>query len=570
MQSNWQDILVLGLLVLVFGVIYRRRASLRLRFWIAGWLFVLAHFAILLPHPETPFWENMQAVLGVSGLILAGVCFILASTACYLTPRDLILVGIACSVPAIVYLFLVAFDYSQLLLLFGLVVVGESLAAWTGYRFISNRGVALWINNIAAALFGACLFILIARKYADLGMAVILMQIFLVNAVLFWSDFRRISVGVITASAGLLAWAMVFPVGVTIAQFFPHLAVPPRIWNVPKYFVEFGMILTLMENQILAAKWQGEQYRLLFDSNPHPMFIYDTGSFSFLRINDAALRQYGYGRQEFLSLTVFDLHEAAAGPGIEMVIANSKAIIRTTGPWVHKRKDGSEFQAEISSHPIEFEGFNARFCMVIDVTDRQRLHEQLVHRAHHDSLTNLPNRFLLDQRMRHTLENASRHNSKVAILCIDLDRFKQINDNYGHAIGDACLQEVASRFTARLRESDTVARTGGEEFTIVLGDLHSVGDAEKVAADLLAGFRREFIVAGLDLELSASIGIALYPDHGIDGLRLWHAADLAMYRAKKSGGDNYMVVDSAECAASDLLSLAAGQLIKAKDPNPVI
>jgi diguanylate cyclase (GGDEF)-like protein len=235
------------------------------------------------------------------------------------------------------------------------------------------------------------------------------------------------------------------------------------------------------------------------------------------------------------------------------LLADTHSSIKVTGPWTQRRKDGSEFQAEISSHPIEFEDCDARLTLVQDVTDRERLHEQLVHRAHHDSLTNLPNRFLFEQRMRHTLENASRYGHKAAILCIDLDRFKQINDNHGHATGDTCLQEIAERLTKRLRESDTVARTGGEEFTVVIGELLHGGDAEKVACDLLTEFRRRFTVDGLEMQLSASVGVALYPDHGTEGAQLWRAADIAMYRAKYSGGNRYLVVshDDAEYCMPD-------------------
>jgi diguanylate cyclase (GGDEF)-like protein/PAS domain S-box-containing protein len=375
-----------------------------------------------------------------------------------------------------------------------------------------------------------------------------LTQLFLVNAVLYLYDFRRLSAGVITASAGLLAWAGVFPTAMAMTHFFPAVTVPGELWNVPKYFVEFGMILTLLEDQLYTAHWQSEQYRVLFDSNPHPMFIYDTNTFAFLRVNNAALQEYGYGREEFLKMTIGDLHEVAALSSVERLLADTHSSIRVTGPWAQRRKDGSEFQAEISSHPIEFEGHDARLSLVQDVTERERLHEQLVHRAHHDSLTNLPNRFLFEQRMRHTLENASRYDHKAAILCIDLDRFKQINDNYGHAIGDACLQEIADRLKKRLRESDTVARTGGEEFTVVIGELLHNADAEKVANDLLTEFRHVFRIGELDMQLSASIGVALYPDHGTEGAELWRAADIAMYRAKYSGGNQYLVVaqDDAE------------------------
>jgi diguanylate cyclase (GGDEF)-like protein/PAS domain S-box-containing protein len=554
-QDRLLDILILGLLVLLFGVIYRKLASRRLRYWIAGWLFVLAHFAILLPQAATPFWQEMQIALGMGGLLLAGVCFVLASSAFALRQKSLKLLGVAVGTPPLIYAFLVIFGYTAVWPLICFAIAIEAAAIWIGWRFNRNKPIILWTNNLATFACGAWLLWLISRQQADLGIYALLTQLFLVNAVFFWNDFRRLSAGVITASAGLLAWAAVFPAALAMAHFFPQVNVPGEFWNVPKYFVEFGMILTLLEDQIYSANWQSEQYRLLFDSNPHPMFIYDTKTFAFLRVNDAALQEYGYDRREFLEMTIGNLHEVAALAGVERLLADSHSPIKVTGPWTQRRKDGSEFQAEISSHPIEFEGCDARLSLVQDVTDRERLHEQLVHRAHHDSLTNLPNRFLLEQRMRHTLENASRYGHKAAVLCIDLDRFKQINDNYGHATGDACLQEIAERLTKRLRETDTVARTGGEEFTVVIGELLHGADAEKVATDLLTEFRRRFSIGDLDMQLSASLGIALYPDHGTEGAQLWRAADIAMYRAKYSGGNRYLVVshDDAEYCMPDKL-----------------
>jgi len=548
MQDRLLDILILGLLVLLFGVIYRKLPSRRLRYWIAGWLFALAHFAVLAPRVSAPFWQEMQVALGMSGLVLAGVCFLLASSAFALRQKSLILVGLTAGLPPLIYVFLVIFGYSSVWPLICFAIAGEAAAVWIGWHYDRHKPVVLWANSAAALGCGAWLLWLITAQQADYGIYAILTQIFLVNAVLFLYDFRRLSAGVVTASAGLLAWAAVFPSALAMAHFFPGVKVPGELWNVPKYFVEFGMILTLLENQIYSAKWQSEQYRVLFDSNPYPMFIYDTNTFAFLRVNDAAVQEYGYSRQEFLKMTIGDLHEVAALTGMERLLADTHSSIKVTGPWAQRRKDGSEFQAEISSHPIEFEGRDARLSLVQDVTERERLHEQLVHRAHHDSLTNLPNRFLLEQRMRHTLENASRYEHKAAILCIDLDRFKQVNDNYGHATGDACLQEVAERLSKRLRESDTVARTGGEEFTVVIGELLHCEDAEKVACDLLAEFRRRFNIENLDMPLSASIGIALYPDHGTEAAQLWRAADIAMYRAKYSGGNNYLVVSHEDAA----------------------
>ncbi len=115
----------------------------------------------------------------------------------------------------------------------------------------------------------------------------------------------------------------------------------------------------------------------------------------------------------------------------------------------------------MASHSIDYMGRKCSFVLVQDVTDRQQMHEQLVHQAHHDLLTGLPNRLLLEDRMQQSLAQAARHGQQAAVLCLDLDGFKQINDTFGHAAGDLCLQQVVARIAARLRAVDTFARTGG-------------------------------------------------------------------------------------------------------------
>jgi diguanylate cyclase (GGDEF)-like protein len=151
--------------------------------------------------------------------------------------------------------------------------------------------------------------------------------------------------------------------------------------------------------------------------------------------------------------------------------------------------------------------------------------------------------------MEQTLAAAARHGNLAAVICLDLDRFKQVNDTYGHIVGDLCLKKLADRFCARLRASDTVARSGGEEFTVLLGGLTTPADAELVVAELLSGTRQPFAVDGYNLEISASIGIAIYPDDGTDSQALWRSADTAMYRAKNSGGNQYLFVSN-EISAS--------------------
>ncbi len=170
-----------------------------------------------------------------------------------------------------------------------------------------------------------------------------------------------------------------------------------------------------------------------------------------------------------------------------------------------------------------------------DVTERKRAEERLIHLAHRDALTNLPNRMLLQDRLRQTLVQAKRTRTPVALMFLDLDRFKGINDTLGHATGDHLLQAVAERVAACVRESDTVARLGGDEFTVLLTNLAQAQDAAKVAQKILDALAKPFLFGGSELFITASIGITIYPtdESDIDGLL--KNADAAMYRAKAQG-----------------------------------
>jgi diguanylate cyclase (GGDEF)-like protein len=210
------------------------------------------------------------------------------------------------------------------------------------------------------------------------------------------------------------------------------------------------------------------------------------------------------------------------------------------------RKDGSAIQVEMASHRIQFEGRPARFSLVQDVTERQQLYERLVYQAHHDMLTGLPNRLLLKDRMQQVLAAAERQGRQAAILCLDLDRFKQVNDTYGHHAGDTCLQQVATTLRDKLRMTDTIARSGGEEFIVLLGQLKSASDAGHVARVLLDSFRQSLLIEGHAVNLTASIGIAMYPTDGTSAQDLWRLADSAMYRAKRAGGNRYVFAQHGE------------------------
>ena len=167
-----------------------------------------------------------------------------------------------------------------------------------------------------------------------------------------------------------------------------------------------------------------------------------------------------------------------------------------------------------------------------DVTDRQALQAEMAHRALHDPLTGLPNRTLLNDRIEQALRADLREGTRTGLLLLDLDRFKQINDTFGHHHGDEVLIQVGPRLAGVLRDVDTVARLAGDEFVVLLPDIESIGDATTVAAKLRAALERPFHVEGIDLDVEVSVGVVLSGDHGTDAATLMKRADIAMYAAK--------------------------------------
>jgi len=540
MQSTLLDILILGLLVLLFGSIYRTRRTLRLRYWIAGWLFILAHFALMLPNPVSDFWSNIVGASGVAALLLGGVCFLLASSTMYNPCAPKAWLQVALAVPAVLFVFVVVFGVADAGLLSVLFLLMEgSVLFYVFHCWGQKRSLVLAsILCAAAATIWAGHDIFTHREFPGLNPA--LMQIYLLNAIVYWFGFRRKSVGVLVAVGGLIAWGAVFPISVALAAYLPNLHLSPELWNLPKYFVEFGMILTLLEDEVIQTARQREEYRVLFDGNPHPMWIFDQRTLEFLKVNAAAITHYGYSEEEFLSKSLRDIRPPEDVPRLEHRLKDAGENTLYSGPWTHIRKDGSKIQVEEASHGIAFEGRHARFSLVQDITERQQLYERLVYQAHHDILTGLPNRLLLKDRMEQMLAAAERLGQQAAILCMDLDRFKHINDTYGHHAGDVCLQQVASTLRERLRMTDTMARSGGEEFIVLLGQLKTPSDAGRVAQVLLDSFRQSLMIEGHTINLTASIGIAIYPADGTAAQDLWRLADSAMYRAKHAGGNQFI------------------------------
>jgi diguanylate cyclase (GGDEF)-like protein/PAS domain S-box-containing protein len=173
-----------------------------------------------------------------------------------------------------------------------------------------------------------------------------------------------------------------------------------------------------------------------------------------------------------------------------------------------------------------------------DITERKDIEEHMQHMAQYDALTHLPNRALFNDRLQQAIAAAQRNKARLALMFIDLDKFKPVNDTYGHGVGDLLLKEVALRIQDCLRESDTAARIGGDEFVILLPAIETQQDASMVGEKILHALNQPFALAGHILNISGSIGVAVYPEHGKDEKLLVKSADIAMYHAKKNGRNN--------------------------------
>jgi diguanylate cyclase (GGDEF)-like protein/PAS domain S-box-containing protein len=190
---------------------------------------------------------------------------------------------------------------------------------------------------------------------------------------------------------------------------------------------------------------------------------------------------------------------------------------------------------------LEYQGETAILGWFYDITDRKKMEEQVQHLAYHDMLTDLPNRMLFSDRLQQALVTARRDHALLALMFVDLDKFKHVNDTLGHNVGDLLLKEVARRLQKCLRESDTVARIGGDEFIVMLPQLKVEQDAWQVAEKIRGALEQEYVIAGHDLHISSSIGVAMYPEHGDEEELLIRNADTAMYYAKTDGRNNVKI-----------------------------
>jgi diguanylate cyclase (GGDEF)-like protein/PAS domain S-box-containing protein len=275
--------------------------------------------------------------------------------------------------------------------------------------------------------------------------------------------------------------------------------------------------------------------KIAFDSASEGIMIIDTNG-CIIGINKGFSDITGYSEEEILGATpiVFQqgqhaLWQSLSGEG------------KWSGEVTNHRKNGEEYLewltiTVVKNHAHQITNYVGVFA---DVTEVKQSQNKLYELVNHDPLTGLPNRRLINELLEHAMKRAEREERQIAILFIDLDRFKAINDSLGHPVGDKLLYEVSRRIKQSIRESDVVGRLGGDEFIVMMDNLHDIEDAAHKAKSILHALQSEFLIDNKDLFISASIGISMYPSDGKDVDSIIKAADIAMYQVKNMGKNNY-------------------------------
>lgn len=306
----------------------------------------------------------------------------------------------------------------------------------------------------------------------------------------------------------------------------------------------FAQNTDLNKQKLVVAARTAElsQFKNTLDQTLDCVFMFDPDTLRFTYVNEGAKRQVGYSGAELMQMTPVDLtpeftleqFQQAVQPLIEGVLPS------LTFQTLQRHKDGHDVPVEAFLQLVRLEGQSPRFvAMVSDISERQAAQKRIEFLAYHDTLTGLPNRLLAEDHLEQAILVAERENSRVALLFIDLDNFKTINDSLGHVIGDELLKGVAIRLRECLRDIDTLSRQGGDEFLIVLNNMRDTESITVVAEKILERMAKPFEIDHHELSISLSIGIAVYPDDGKDFDTLLKQSDTAMYQAKESGRNTH-------------------------------
>ena len=296
----------------------------------------------------------------------------------------------------------------------------------------------------------------------------------------------------------------------------------------------------VLEQQVQARTLDLQRFRTAMDATADAIMLVSRNSMLFIEVNATACTMLGYARDEMLRIGPAELGEANREQSeihYDVIIAGHASNVLTETEL--RRKDGSTFRVEMHRQAMQTGSDWTIVAVARDITERKEAERRLTYLAHHDALTGLPNRTLFYETLKKTLAMAHDSGWRVAVLFIDLDHFKNVNDTLGHAVGDELLLQFSNRLIECVRVRDTVGRLGGDEFALILIMQEGQQGAAQVAKKIQDVLRLPFVLQGREVNMTASIGITVNPDDASDPDTLIRFADTAMYQAKHAGRDTY-------------------------------
>jgi diguanylate cyclase (GGDEF)-like protein/PAS domain S-box-containing protein len=300
-----------------------------------------------------------------------------------------------------------------------------------------------------------------------------------------------------------------------------------------------------MEEQNEVVERHSELAHIIDDSSIE-VYIVDFETDLYLYANQGAIKTLGYTYEEMLEMSIYDINPSLTPDIVKHLKKMSPQMTNIVNITQHKRKNGSLYSVQSFIHVSTYEGKQAYIIYDMDITDKQSTEEELLrqkelynYQAHYDALTDLPNRILFLDRLTQAIYKSNRSMKSVALLFIDLDQFKQINDSFGHETGDRVLQEVSVRLKKLLRHTDTLARLGGDEFTVIMEQVPSPHFTSTLAQKIIDILKTAIVVEEREFFVTCSIGISFYPEDADEPTILLRNADAAMYKAKDEGRNTY-------------------------------
>jgi len=319
-----------------------------------------------------------------------------------------------------------------------------------------------------------------------------------------------------------------------------------NFWMFAMLLAVAGTALAILSTAQRRAARQIELNSRVFAVSNDGILIVDADN-KIVEVNPAFTLLTGYSRDEVIGKNPRLL---ASGKQSREFYSDMWKALTEIGHWEgevwNRRKDGVAYLESLSIFTLT-DSLNKvvnRIGIFSDITLSKAEQETVAHQAQHDFLTNLPNRLLFRDRFNQQLAMAKRHANKFAVIYIDLDRFKPVNDTHGHQMGDQLLMAVADRLRSQVREIDTVSRFGGDEFAVLVSEVLTVSDVSNLAGKLLETLRQPYILEGHEINVTGSLGIAIYPDDGLDMEAIMGKADAAMYSAKRKGSNTYCHADA--------------------------